>query len=157
MQLPIVAPAPIVSKYADVFEDLFENRKEYRHFQNYLTGLIVLPNKSMANISRCILDSADKTNLSRFMSEAPWLEEQINDRRLKYLNKATESLRKAKAESALVFDDTLCEHVGSLFEVCQTDPGQCLQDGCGQQEDLLDLYSYRSYPFTRKSSTDDQL
>jgi SRSO17 transposase len=116
MQLPIVAPAPLVSQHAEAFKDLFENRKQYRHFQNYLTGLIVLPNKSMANISRCILDSADKTNLSRYMSEAHWFQEQVNNRRLTYINKETKLVRKSKAESVLAIDDSLLEHVGSLFE-----------------------------------------
>jgi len=116
MQLPILSPAPIVSQHGEAFRDLFENQKQYRHFQNYVTGLIVLPNKSMANISRCILDSADKTNLSRFMSEAPWFQEQVNHRRLTYLHQETKLLRKSKSESALVIDDSLCEHVGSLFE-----------------------------------------
>ncbi len=116
MQLPILAPAPVVSQHAEAFKDLFENQKQYRHFQNYLTGLIVLSNKSMANISRCILDSADKTNISRFMSESPWFQEQVNDRRLTYLNKETKLVRKSKSESVLAIDDSLCEHVGSLFE-----------------------------------------
>jgi len=89
MQWPLVTPALIVSQHAEAFEDLFENQKQYWHFQNYLTGLIVLPNKSMANISRCILDSADETNLSRFMSEASWFEEQVNNRRLSYMNQET--------------------------------------------------------------------
>lgn len=116
MQLPILAPAPIVSQHAEAFKGLFENQKQYRHFQNYVTGLIVLPNKSMANISRCILDSADKTNVSRFMSEAPWFQEQVNHRRLTYLYQETKLVRKSKSESALAIDDSLCEHVGSLFE-----------------------------------------
>lgn len=116
MQLPILMPAPLVSQHAAAFEDLFENRKQYRHFQNYLTGLIVLPNKSMANISRCILDSADKTNLSRFMSTKLWEDTQVNDRRVTYVNRQTKAVRKPKTESALIFDDTLCEHVGCLFE-----------------------------------------
>ena len=81
MELPIVAPAPVVTEHAAVFRDLFENQCQFRHFQHYLTGLIVLPNKSMANIARCILDSADKTNLSRFLSEAPWREDAVNRRR----------------------------------------------------------------------------
>jgi hypothetical protein len=50
MQLPIVAPAPAVIAHADAFRDLFENRCQFRHFQHYLTGLMVLPNKSLANI-----------------------------------------------------------------------------------------------------------
>jgi SRSO17 transposase len=116
MQLPIVAPAPLVTAHAEAFRDLFENRCQFRHFQNYLTGLMVLSNKSFANITRCVLDSADKTNLSRFFSTAPWLQDQVNDRRLRYLLQQTKAVRLSKDRSALILDDTLCEHVGSLFE-----------------------------------------
>jgi len=116
MQLPIVAPAPLVTAHADVFRDLFENRRQFQHFQNYLTGLIVLDNKSLANITRCVLESADKTNLSRFFSEAPWFQEQVNDRRLTYLLQQTKAIRGPKADAILILDDTLCEHVGSLFD-----------------------------------------
>jgi hypothetical protein len=116
MQLPIVAPAPIVTAHADIFRDLFENRCQFRHFQHYLTGLIVLDNKSLANITRCVLESADKTNLSRFFSDAPWFQKQVNDRRLVYLLQQTKEVRGPKADAALILDDTLCEHVGSLFE-----------------------------------------
>jgi SRSO17 transposase len=69
MRLPIVVPAPLVTAHAGVFRDLFENRCRFRHFQNYLTGLMVLSNKSMANIVRCVLNSADKT--SRVFSRKP--------------------------------------------------------------------------------------
>lgn len=116
MQLPIVSPAPLVTVHAETFADLFENRCQFRHFQNYLTGLMVLPNKSLANIARCILDSADKTNLSRFFSEAQWFQDQVNDRQLRYLLTHTAAVRRPATESALILDDTLCEHVGSLFE-----------------------------------------
>ncbi len=116
MQLPIVAPAPIVTTHAEAFRDLFENRRQFRHFQNYLTGLMVLPNKSMANIARCTLDSADKTNLSRFFSEARWFQEKVDNRRLRYLIQQTEAVRHPQAESVLAFDDTLCEHVGDVFD-----------------------------------------
>lgn len=115
MQLPIVAPAPLVVAHAGAFRDLFENRCQFQHFQNYLTGLMVLSNKSLSNISRCVLVSADKTNLSRFFSTAPWFQEQVNERRLHYLLQQTKAVRLAKDQSALVLDDTLCEHVGSLF------------------------------------------
>src|SRR5882762_8187311 len=116
MQLPIVGPAPIVTAHAKIFRDLFENRCQFHHFQNYLTGLIVLDNKSLANITRCVLESADKTNLSRFFSEAPWFQEQVNDRRVAYLRQQTKEVRVSKADAALILDDTLCEHVGSLID-----------------------------------------
>jgi hypothetical protein len=56
MELPILEPAPVVAEHAAVFRDLFENQCQFRHFQHYLTGLIVLPTKSMTNIARCVLD-----------------------------------------------------------------------------------------------------
>jgi SRSO17 transposase len=116
MVLPIVTPAPVVVSHGDAFRDLFDNQREFRHFQNYLTGLMVLENKSMANLSNCILNSADKTNLSRFFSEAPWLEQEINARRLEYMLEQTAPQRRPAKASSLILDDTLCEHVGSLFE-----------------------------------------
>src|SRR5437870_12999572 len=106
MQLPIVAPAPIVTAHADIFRDLFESRCQFRHFQHDLTGLIVLDNKSLANITRCVLESADKTNLSRFFSDASWFQEQVNDRRVAYLSQQTKAVRMPKADSALILDDT---------------------------------------------------
>lgn len=116
MELPIIAPAPVVTEHAAVFRDLFENQCQFRHFQHYLTGLIVLPNKSMANIARCILDSADKTNLSRFFSVAPWRADEINYRRIRFMLQQTKPHRHRRCESLVVLDDTLCEHVGSLFD-----------------------------------------
>jgi hypothetical protein len=116
MELPILEPAPVVIQHAAVFRDLFENQCQFRHFQYYLTGLMVLPKKSLANIARCTLDSADKTNLSRFFSEAPWHEDEINRRRIRFMLHQTKLHRRRRHESLLALDDTLCEHVGSLFD-----------------------------------------
>jgi DDE superfamily endonuclease len=116
MELPIVAPAPIVAEHAVVFRDLFENQCQFRHFQHYLTGLIVLPNKSLANLARCILESADKTNLSRFLSEAPWRQDAVNRRRIRFMRQQSKPHRRRRRNSLVVIDDTLCEHVGTLFD-----------------------------------------
>ncbi len=116
MQLPIVAPAPIVSEHAEAFRHLFNDERAYQHFQHYLTGLIVLENKSLSNISRCTLESADKSNLSRFLSSAPWHPPVMNDTRIEYVLKQTILHRLNSAGSSFILDDTMCEHVGSLFE-----------------------------------------
>jgi len=67
-------------------------------------------------MTRCVLESADKTNLSRFFSEAPWFHDRVNDRRVEYLLQQTKEVRSTKADTLLILDDTLCEHVGSLFD-----------------------------------------
>jgi hypothetical protein len=116
MELPILAPAPMVAAHAAVLRDLFDNQCQLRHFRHYLTGLIVLPTKSMANIARCLLDSADKTNISRVLAEAPWREDAVNRRRLGFMLQQTNPHRHRRRESLVVLDDTLCEPVGSLFD-----------------------------------------
>lgn len=116
MQLPIVTVAPIVQAHAEAFRDLFGDERQFRHFQNYVSGLIVLDNKSLANMSRCILDSADKTNLSRFLSLSPWQPSEVDERRVQYMLGQTSEVRQDASHSYLILDDTLCEHVGSLFE-----------------------------------------
>jgi hypothetical protein len=116
MEWPIVAPAPVVTEHASVFRDLFDNHCQFRPCQHYVTGLIVLPNKSLAHIARCILDSPDKTNGSRFLAEAPWREDAVNRRRIRFMLQETKPHRQRRCDSIVVLDDTLCEHAGSLFD-----------------------------------------
>jgi SRSO17 transposase len=106
MEWPMMAPAPVVSHHAAVFRDLFENHCQFRHFQQDLTGLIVLPNKSLANIARCILDSADKTNLSRFLSEASWREDAVNRRRIRFMLQEPTSHRQRRRTSIVAIDES---------------------------------------------------
>jgi SRSO17 transposase len=116
VERPIVASAPVVTEHTAVFRDLFDNQCQFRHFPHSLTGLMVLPNKSLANMARCSLDSADKTNLSRLLSEAPWREDEVNRRRIRFMLQQTTPHRRRRRESLVVLDDTLCEPVGSLFD-----------------------------------------
>ena len=115
MQLPLVAPAPVVLAHALAFQELFANRCPFRHFQDDLTGLRVRDNKSLRNVARCVVASADKTNLSRFLSEAPWDAAAVNDRRISAMLDRTVAQRCPADDAALILDDTRCEHVGSLF------------------------------------------
>jgi len=116
MEWPIVAPAPVVIDHAAVFRDWCDHQCQFRHVQHDLTGLIVLPNKSLAHMARGILESTDTTNLSRVLSEAPWREDAIKHRRIRVMRQQTPPHRRRRRESLVVIDDTLCEHVGSLFD-----------------------------------------
>jgi len=114
MQLPIVAPAPLVTAPADVFRDLFENRCQFHHVQHDLTGLIVLDNHSLTTLTRGGLERADKTTLSRFFSAAPWLQEQVNERRVASRLQQTKGGRRPQADAALIRAATLGEPGGHL-------------------------------------------
>src|SRR5438046_10573843 len=67
-------------------------------------------------MTRCLLESADKATLSRFLSASPWFQDRVNDCRVAYLLQQTKAVRSPKADALLILDDTLCEHVGSLFD-----------------------------------------
>jgi len=116
MQLPLVQDVPIVRSFARNFKAVFPNHAQYEHFKDYLSGLIVLENKTLANIARCTLACCDKSNLSRFFSHEQWAALQLNQTRSVWALKKTKAQRKAAEESYVAIDDTLCEHVGSLFE-----------------------------------------
>jgi DDE superfamily endonuclease len=115
MELPILEPAPVVAEHAAVCGDLLENQCQVRHVQHDLTGRIGLPHTRMTNIARCVLDSADNTNLARFFSQAPWREDEVNRRRIRFMRQQTTPHRRRRRASLLALDDTLCEPVGSLF------------------------------------------
>ena len=91
----------------------------------------------MANMARCIPDSADKTHLSRFLSEAPWREDAINRCRIRFLLQQTKPHRRRRRESLLAIDDTRCEHVGSLFD----------------DVDRHDHHGHRTYPLAHHPVT----
>jgi hypothetical protein len=71
MQFPVVASALIVTIQEDIFWDLFKHRCQFQHFQNDLMGLSCLHNKSLSRLTCCMLESADKTNPSHLLSDAP--------------------------------------------------------------------------------------
>jgi hypothetical protein len=106
MELPTLEPAPVVTAHAAVFRDLFENQCQCRHVQHDLPGLSVLPHKSLTNLARCILASADNTNLSRFFSEAPWREDAVNRRQLRFMLHQTQFQRRRRRESLLAVDES---------------------------------------------------
>jgi DDE superfamily endonuclease len=116
MEWPLVAPAPVVTEHAGVFRDLFDHQCQVRPVQHHLTGRIVLPNKSLAHRTRGMLDSADHTNLSRLLSEAPWREAEVNRRRVRFMLQQTQPHRRRRRDSLIALDETQCEHVGNLFD-----------------------------------------
>jgi hypothetical protein len=79
MELPIIAPAPVVTAHAAVFRDLFDNPCQFRHVQHYLTGLILLPNKRMVNIARI-----HPENVVDLHAEAKRKEFQVSDLRVTF-------------------------------------------------------------------------
>ena len=115
MELPIVAPAPVVTAHAGVFRDRCETRWQWRPFQHDLTGRIVLPHTRMAHSARGILESADHTHLARVLSEAPWREDALHRRRLRcLLQQPTPPRRRRRASRLARAESAVCTRGESL-------------------------------------------
>jgi hypothetical protein len=75
----------------------------------------------MANIARCILGSADNTNLPRSLSEASWRQDAVNRRRIRFMLQQTTCHRQRRRDSTVAPDGILCERVGSLCDSVDRD------------------------------------
>lgn len=115
MLVPVMQHAPVVRSWARNFKSVFANEPEYQHCKNYLTGLIVAERKNFSQIARCMVQSADHTNVDRFMNNQLWSGTRFNDRRVEFIYERTKG-QDASQPGDLVIDDTLDEHVGTLFE-----------------------------------------
>ena len=112
----MVAPAPGVGEQAQGFRELCEKRRPLPPFEQYLTGLRGVSNKSRATIRRWLRESADKPTRSRFCSEAPWAQEQGNEQRLPARLEQTAAVRRKAASLGVIVDATLGEPVGRVWE-----------------------------------------
>lgn len=115
MIVPILHHAPIVTSHARNFKKVFANHPEYEHFRNYLTGLIAVERKNFTTIAKTVVNSSDNTNVDRFMNSSLWFGKNLNDRRVEVMDNKTRKYDASKT-GFLVIDDTLDEHVGTLFE-----------------------------------------
>src|SRR5262249_39978258 len=67
------------------FGDLLANEPQRRHFAEYLTGLFVADRKNVSGINREFAQTTDQSCLNRFLTDADWSVEQLNERRLTFL------------------------------------------------------------------------
>lgn len=115
MLVPIMQAIPVVEGLAKNFKEVFANEPEYEQFKNYLSGLVVVERKNFSQIASRMINSADKTNISRFMNNKLWSGKELNDQRVKLIYEQTKEYE-GKKPGYLILDDTLDEHVGTMFE-----------------------------------------
>lgn len=118
---PIVSHPRIVRQYAPFFETMF-SKPQHKHFQRFLTGIIVGTNHTVTGINERFVERHDQSSMNRFLTEAPWSEEELNHRRLQLLQ---EKGLEWKKSGCISIDDVLIEKegkeiigVGKLFDHC---------------------------------------
>ena len=83
------------------------SKPQFKQVTKYLTGLITLPKKSISSISAASVKKQNQSSLNRFLTEAKWDEQKLEDR---YIQKVQHVFGREKA--SLVIDDSLSKKTG---------------------------------------------
>jgi DDE superfamily endonuclease len=112
--MPAIIDFPtVVHDALDQFRDLFANEPQRRHFAEYLTGLMVAQSKTVLGIHREFAETTDQSCLNRFLTEAPWDVEVLNQRRLERLQ--NEPSTRYSQQGVIPIDNTLIDRDGLLI------------------------------------------
>jgi hypothetical protein len=95
------------------FGDLFENEPQRRHFAEYLTGLMIAERKTVLGIHDEFAQTTDQSCLNRFLTEAPWDVQDLNQRRLDLLQKDPST--RYSDQGVIPIDNTLIDRDGLLI------------------------------------------
>ncbi len=103
----------VVQEALQAFGDLLPNEPQRRHFAEYLTGLYVAARKSVLGINSEFAETTDQSCLNRFLTDAPWDVQAINQRRLQTLQQ--EPTTRYSEQGVLPIDNVLIDHHGELI------------------------------------------
>jgi uncharacterized protein YndB with AHSA1/START domain len=112
--MPAIIEFPqVVQDALAQFGDLFENEPQRRHFAEYLTGLMIAERKTVLGIHDEFARTTDQSCLNRFLTEAPWDVEDLNQRRLDLLQK--DPATRYSDQGVIPIDNTLIDRDGLLI------------------------------------------
>jgi len=113
--MPAIIEFPQVVKDArGEFADIFSCEPQRRHFAEYLTGLMVAPKKTVSGINSEFVETTDQSCLNRFLTDADWDVEALNQRRLELLQK--DSSTRYHDQGVIALDDVLIDHDGKFIQ-----------------------------------------
>ena len=104
----------VVEEALREFGDLLPNEPQRRHFADYLTGLFVAERKNVSGINREFARTTDQSCLNRFLTEADWDVQKLNQRRLDFLQQDPST--RYREHGVIALDNTLIDHHGTLIE-----------------------------------------
>jgi hypothetical protein len=113
--MPAIVGFPTVVKQAmEEFGSHFANEPERQHFAEYLTGLMIASHKNVSAINREFAVTTDQSCLNRWITEADWDEEKLNQKRLEWLQKSPDT--RYSKHGVIPIDNVLVDHSGKCIE-----------------------------------------
>jgi len=113
--MPAIVEFPTVVQDAlPQFADLFTCEPQRRHLAEYLTGLMVAERKTVTGINAQFVETTDQSCLNRFLTEAEWDAQALNERRLELLQR--DPTTRYHDQGVIALDDVLIDHDGKFIE-----------------------------------------
>jgi len=113
--MPAIVEFPTVVKQAlQEFGLHFANEPERRHFAEYLTGLMIANHKNVSAINREFAVTTDQSCLNRWITESQWDQEELNLKRLEWLQKSPDT--RYSKQGVVAIDNVLVDHTGKCIE-----------------------------------------
>lgn len=110
----IVALPQLVEELLVQFGDVFPNEPSRQHFAEYLTGLLIAERKTVNGMTQEFAATTDQSCLNRWLTEAPWDVERLNQQRLDWLQ--DDPTTRYRKDGVIAIDNTLIDHDGTLIE-----------------------------------------
>jgi hypothetical protein len=113
--MPGIVEFPTVVRGAvEQFASVFENQRQRKHFGEYLCGLMIARRKSVSGINREFSDTTDQSCLNRFLTDASWDEEALNEARIDWHQ--NDSSTRFNERGVIAIDNVLIDHYGKTIE-----------------------------------------
>jgi len=113
--MPIITPPNVVQDALDEFlAPLFKNHPQRKHLANYLTGLMISENKTVAGMTSEMPNASDQSCLNRFLTEVEWDHDAVNKARVAWLQQFDDT--KFHPRGVIAIDDVLIDKSGKFIK-----------------------------------------
>jgi hypothetical protein len=113
--MPIISPPKIVQNALDeVLAPLFQNKPQRKHLANYLTGLMISDNKTVAGMTVEMPNASDQSCLNRFLTEVEWDETALNEARIEMMQQSEDT--RFHDRGVIGLDDALIDKTGKFIK-----------------------------------------
>jgi hypothetical protein len=113
--MPIIQPPKVVQNAVDeFFASFFKNKPQRKHLANYLTGLMISENKTVAGMTEEMPNASDQSCLNRFLTEVDWDESAVNDARIAMMQQSEDT--RFHDRGVIGLDDVLIDKTGKFIK-----------------------------------------
>jgi len=109
--MPIICTPPVLNTLFNPYKDFF-TKPQFKHFKNFVTGLIVSENKTIQEINDGF-GQKDQSSLNRFVSHSSWDLNELNLLRLKNIKNHIP----LKKKGTIIIDESLLHKTGEKMEL----------------------------------------